>query len=411
MASSGDTPKRDSPTEEEENPFIAFRRLMDEQMSSLLQSVIGITTALTAQLPNQRWPDYDEEARRRELEGCARSSTTGEWERQRAGQANGEANAVEIPVKRYSESHKTSGGEGEGEGEGQGEVLRCPYRPVEQCAPRSPIYHPISDSSGTFPRSPILGATLPFMRGEFSTIFDRGGFVGVWPMAYVLFSPYSPLQLELQGRFREHGAKWRNAFEDLIAIQTGKEMPDHNRRPQHYRSTDWVDSMIERGMFDGRSKTEHRQQTSNNLPPLPEDNDARHPVNDTREDTITELDLYEQFLASQYPPILNEPAAHTPLPPVSSIQSGVNVLPENAMPSIISTLTTTERKTLPDGTVHTKVLLKKRFADGREESSETVHTTQGTPRRVASTALADKLTTNQPDQPNQENNKKGWFWS
>lgn len=45
-------------------------------------------------------------------------------------------------------------------------------------------------------------------------------------------------------------------------------------------------------------------------------------------------------------------------------------------PAILSTLTTTERTTLPDSPVTTKTVLKKRFADMREERIETVHTSQ-----------------------------------
>jgi hypothetical protein len=43
--------------------------------------------------------------------------------------------------------------------------------------------------------------------------------------------------------------------------------------------------------------------------------------------------------------------------------------------SIISMLTTVESRTLPDGSVETKTVLKKRFADGREENTES-HETQ-----------------------------------
>ena len=48
-------------------------------------------------------------------------------------------------------------------------------------------------------------------------------------------------------------------------------------------------------------------------------------------------------------------------------------------------MTTTERTTLPDGRVYSRMVLKKRFADGREESSETVQTneaSEGLPRKL-----------------------------
>ncbi|KAF9737497.1 hypothetical protein PMIN06_003713 [Paraphaeosphaeria minitans] len=86
-------------------------------------------------------------------------------------------------------------------------------------------------------------------------------------------------------------------------------------------------------------------------------------------------------------------------------------------PSVLSTLTTTERTVHPDGTVTTKVVLKKRFNDGREESSETVHTERGQdpvgegtdhPSRMWEAVTQQK----QQEHPRKNDNKKaGWFWS
>ncbi|OTA37090.1 hypothetical protein BTJ68_03158 [Hortaea werneckii EXF-2000] len=41
---------------------------------------------------------------------------------------------------------------------------------------------------------------------------------------------------------------------------------------------------------------------------------------------------------------------------------------------VLSSLTTTQTTRMPDGTVTTKVVLKQRFADGREETEEKLHT-------------------------------------
>jgi hypothetical protein len=84
-------------------------------------------------------------------------------------------------------------------------------------------------------------------------------------------------------------------------------------------------------------------------------------------------------------------------------------------------MTTTERRTLPDGTVETKKVLKKRFADGREESNESVErqmfsssnsqsaVSKPWEREVASTARQDKQTqTNEKEDPRPKRN--GWFW-
>ncbi|KAK3658714.1 hypothetical protein LTR56_001585 [Elasticomyces elasticus] len=70
---------------------------------------------------------------------------------------------------------------------------------------------------------------------------------------------------------------------------------------------------------------------------------------------------------------------------------------------VLSSLTTTQTTRLADGTVTTKVVLKQRFADGREESEEKVHTYR-----------ADASEQQQGGGKNGEAEKKkagGWFWS
>jgi hypothetical protein len=110
----------------------------------------------------------------------------------------------------------------------------------------------------------------------------------------------------------------------------------------------------------------------------------------------TELDVYEQM----YEKANASKHSTTPAP--------TNDTP----PSILSTLTTTERTVAPDGSVTTKVILKKRFADGREQSTETVHTQRGHERDPwASSQMASGSTSKAED--GQDKGKKwgGWFWS
>ena len=100
----------------------------------------------------------------------------------------------------------------------------------------------------------------------------------------------------------------------------------------------------------------------------------------------TELDAYERMLGRVHGP--DVPAQDN----------------ERLQPSILSTLSTTERTVGPDGTVTTKVVFKKRFADGTEESSETVHTSR---------LQEDSSTSHQAAIRREEERKKtgGWFWS
>jgi hypothetical protein len=89
--------------------------------------------------------------------------------------------------------------------------------------------------------------------------------------------------------------------------------------------------------------------------------------------------------------------------------------------SIVSTMTTTERRTLPDGTIETKRVLKKRFADGREESNESVERQSSAPSYACSAiskpSKNDVLPTGSQDKQTQTEEKenirpkgRGWFW-
>lgn len=131
-----------------------------------------------------------------------------------------------------------------------------------------------------------------------------------------------------------------------------------------------------------------------------EHNGLQLSLRDQSESAETELDAYEQ--------LLEKPKATQPSSSVASATSQ-----NDAKPSILSTLTTTERSVAPDGSVTTKVVLKKRFSDGREESSETVHTQRG--HEMHPWHLDQNRTVPQSDKKDfvQEKEKKrsGWFWS
>lgn len=113
-------------------------------------------------------------------------------------------------------------------------------------------------------------------------------------------------------------------------------------------------------------------------------------------DPKTELDMYERFLGDssahhhhRQPPSEPNAMAARPMAPAD--------IDVSASP-ILSTVTTTERNVAADGTVTTKVTLKKRFADGREESSETVNTSRGDANPLVDDSAGKKK-------------NGGWFWS
>lgn len=381
----------------EDNPFIVFKRYADEQVASLLQSFIGLPSAIASQSFNQRWQPYDDELQRRRME--RRDATLEERERRQivdqieeafrqslqsdaATQTRSNSEEALIPVKTFVRREPNV--------QAEEEVLRCPYRPSE------PPSHTIAN--------------------PFESFFP-------WPFNYMLFSAYSPLKLERQDHFREHGDRWRNAFEDLLSMEEENETP--NDAEQLYGGTESSPSAPRGSGFTSplaqllRGNTEHKRYFNSSAEEL----GSREPQNDASEEAMTELDYYERLFEQRRSDREKQSSALIGLPkptlvPEVDPSERTRQGEDSSILGIISTLTTTERVSLPDGTVHTKVMLKKRFADGREESSETVHTTQGGPRSgQQSSPLSDIVRDSKEpslarsDTEKQKTNNKGWFWS
>lgn len=76
-------------------------------------------------------------------------------------------------------------------------------------------------------------------------------------------------------------------------------------------------------------------------------------------------------------------------------------------PDVLSQLTTTETVRMPDGTVTTKVVLKRRFADGREETKETVHTSN----EALEAQAAEEKARVEAERKREGGKGKGWFWT
>ncbi|KAF2207196.1 hypothetical protein CERZMDRAFT_102691 [Cercospora zeae-maydis SCOH1-5] len=75
--------------------------------------------------------------------------------------------------------------------------------------------------------------------------------------------------------------------------------------------------------------------------------------------------------------------------------------PHRKRPDVLSSLTTTHTTRLPDGTVNTRVVLKQRFVDGREETTESMHT------RNEAASQSQQGRSSEEIKPE----KRGWFWS
>lgn len=227
---------------------------------------------------------------------------------------------------------------------------------------------------------------------------------------------YSPSALEANERTKHVGSMWRNAFEDLM--RTTQEHPllsdtQNSDLDQMGLSPlqEYAKELKEQGEGNSRRLLKvqesarfnaddepgyeyaHDHEDQHDDPPTPKPQQTAFPrsSSEARPDIATELDAYERLLTPQA---------------ISSLPN-----PE-VRPTILSTFTTTERTTAPDGTITTKVVLKKRFADGSEQSSESVHTQHGEVVHRSEDSQRAMQNAQASDETTQSSQKKrGWFWS
>ena len=411
------------------NPFVTFRRFADEQLASLFTKISDISSTYSPPKSTRDYDDWLPEAHD---------------SRQRMNRETNEAERImDVYVRAYRDTAGTSAGHPqELAGEDQGGAQRCPYAPFDLQAPgpKEPsigAFHFMNDGPVALSLA-VLAAKLP------TSVLDTqilGEQVPSVTVAYLLQSPYSPLRLKTQHLSRNHGMQWREAFEDLLTVQNGKTILPRRLDDSAASDLDWLTGMIRMAMLNRehmmpsqiiykpsaalsenvtffRRFSNTSQPKSNAHCVQDKNEDKLGDEEDSDEDYLTELDPYDMFLDSQ-----QSPAAGTVGMTAGSIKhphrgSSAN-LNDNKKPDVLSTLTTTERTALQDGTIHTKVVLKKRFSDGREQSSETVHTqhgqakqmTQSTPKVIDGKATVNGEEIGAKKSGKETNNKKGgWFW-
>ena len=239
--------------------------------------------------------------------------------------------------------------------------------------------------------------------------------------AKTLEDPYSPSALEADERTKHMGSLWRNAFEDLM--HTTQEHPllsdaqnTHFDQMGLYALRDYQRELLQLERENRRRRRllmAHQEQAQTDTsdepsyeyahdhedqhddPPTPKPQQNEFPKSqlspsETNQSTETELDAYERLLTPSSSPSISGPEGKS---------------------SILSTLTTTERTTAPDGTITTKVVLKKRFADGSEQSSETVHTQRGEDVHAEDSWRAMQNAQSPDGTSRKDHTKGGWFWS
>ncbi|CAF9943719.1 MAG: hypothetical protein ALECFALPRED_001106 [Alectoria fallacina] len=409
--------------QDDANPFIAFRRFADESISSFMNAVFSTASLFGSPSTSAHCsvPDYEKWSQE------ARESS-----QRLAREAEEAGRIMDVYTRAHREGqHAIQGALQEPASDNDSKPLRCPYRPAEQETPRPEkpylniclMDHAARSAlslrlPSTVLATPVLGKQLPSVS-----------------IAYLLYSPYSPIRLEQQPHLCEHGAKWREAFEDLLAVQNGQELPPKCSQRMPESSIDWVREMIEFALCkreeDAEASSSAASKTSEAMKQDPgltsRFTGARQPENDAHDheeadgDNLdddgdaetTELEMYDRFFTSQQPSF--DGSAKAAARSFARLQQDSSPSDtDSKIPSILSTLTTTERTTLQDGSVHTKVVLKKRFSDGREESTETVHH-QNAVRQTHDAALNsikdENARTTGEGKGTTENKSSGWFWS
>ncbi|PGH04278.1 hypothetical protein GX51_03623 [Blastomyces parvus] len=466
---------------DEENPFIAIRRYADEHFSALLQSFIGLPSAFSPPSPRD-WLYFQggDPAIRFHRHGL-RSSETG------AGTQDSQSSGSRHSSEKCTCGRDGSSNSSNSDGDGPFEVPWVESRRhFEQQFPSSIFESPLDN---LWPLDPLHSfSLLPRSSFPFSFDFLSSSTSQGWPIPYLLFSPYSPLHLERQQNMRHKShekplsalfsalipshetqesdtPRWREAFEDLLRIENGKDMLNSNSGAVVRQETpkDWISGMIGRGSLgphwthvqkgpndyfnykysqsiDRAGKGEMSRSGSSH-----EYDDREH---DMQEDKwLTELDLYEKFLDR-----VNEPSDEENIPFVSPLMGmiiedrlrrreklleeqkrwrhaaenkAVDIQHDDAdvrsndaasiqasqpSPYITSTITTTERRTLPDGSVQTTITRKTRFSDGKEESNETVHVENANQPPSASETSQSQVQSAEQTKDRGSQKKGGWFW-
>lgn len=488
---------------QDDNPFVAFRRFADEQISSMLQSVMGLPSMVSPPQPD-RWTVFSES---HDYNGASNRHREDQGEYPSDTGASGDSQSAESP----NDSDKN--------------------RQVSKSSewPHTDSWHWDSDRRmdnsfsnffgfGSFFDRFWLDDHLPLSSRIFPSsthnsifgILEGDEDSPMWPVIYIMTSPYSPLQLERESRYRAHRdhdqgifsslmstlnlssdnepaydrdpaePEWRDAFEDLLRVKYGRPMLDRESEPVRRKQPekDWLAGLVERGSLGDSWKYVPSQSAiwfqNQQLKGQEDEQKARKPEfgvewqdTDREQDPATELDMYERFIhdiearerefSRQFrdSPILRflSDERHRHKEEIAAYRSrlaenekekqqnraadsdswidvvsggnkstvpdtGVQKLepessaaveqqsPEAAQaparqPHVVSTSTTTERVRLADGSVHTKKVRTQRFADGREESNESVETTNP-PQQDPSV---------QDPSGNNDSSGSGWFWS
>ncbi|KAJ5099646.1 hypothetical protein N7532_006647 [Penicillium argentinense] len=337
---------QDQDWEAESNPFVAFRRFADEQVSSLLQSVTGLPSSVSRP-QSDRWTIFTDDSgynsmKYRERGGGADNAGQCNYAPRDEG-AGGSASRDQD----NSNDNDNNGNNNSGGSSGSSQRRKpddYDSRPSQHGRNARTAHSDFFGIESFFDRfedqflpfsSPFSSLFHPHQRFFFPDMFEDSN-SPTWPLVYITFSPYSPLHLEHQAHYRVQRGQgvfssimssfrpdsdrdpsepqWREAFEDLLRLENGKPMLDEEtlKAGKTENGTEWLHGLAKRGSLGDRWKyvsggvdghpwsgitfTGHNEETRT----LPEKNLESEQKQQLRDDqdvaTESELDVYERFL-------------------------------------------------------------------------------------------------------------------
>lgn len=412
------------------DPFSEFRRFADEQINALVRGINALP-GLSSSLSNaeqQRWTDEMREMRKRLEEDFPPLFTS----------------LLGAPERR-----SYLGGPISEEARQAARMLLLQARNANVGVdPRKILTLYQDHGQGILPvQGPVTG------KFPIRTTTSNTTWLGI---DWFRHSPYSPVQLEQHAHCHQYGSMWRAALEDLLCAHLEKPQPAHdawkaestilasdvenqklyshwaqpgidwmlglqcrgilppqlpslyNITPLETKKLDRVFGKIVSGVSNfwtpyGRAVHEDFTQ----LARIVASPDAEDLVVRSRFQPETELDMYENLWGAKEGYGKDEMGLSSSSTTSSHTTSSSSVASSSSetdeqKPSVIAVMTTTESRTMPDGTIHTKRVLKKRFSDGTEESKEEESTRQ--------TEYDKEDTVGGEKEPQDKKNKHGWFW-
>lgn len=218
---------------------------------------------------------------------------------------------------------------------------------------------------------------------------------------------------------------WHEAFEDLRLSQNGETIRDSSSWPDMWpTATATVKEILTPQPI--RNFSEDRQQHNGSMRSEKEPHrDSQHaPLATIIAQAVQSVDKAAEQAVLSFLEAFRGDAKSAAIGQHNEVASG------DQRPSVVSTMTRTETRTLPDGSRETRRVLKRRFADGSEEHEETIDTNPA--RRTRSsfieessvppnststdkqtqTAIQAPIREGRPSAVPRENQTTGggWFW-